>query len=109
MKALGRLFLGLLLLGILFGLTGLTVWYSAPGKHQQQYNRIRIGMTQDDVRAILGSDADGGSGLTSTEYEWRWFYIERGDLVYATVQFDEQLKVVDKWRSIGDWRSPRVD
>jgi SmpA / OmlA family len=59
----------------LLGLVALSLTWPRPGVSRANYDRIRYGMTQEAVEAVLGGPP---GDYTSNAYDWSWVLNHRG-------------------------------
>ncbi|NLD53494.1 MAG: hypothetical protein GX652_02380, partial [Burkholderiaceae bacterium] len=70
------------------------------------FAKVKVGMSQDDVRRILGRQTETTSYALSGEEVWSWRY--EGDAqatMFFNAHFDQQTKRVKRITRIEDWRT----
>jgi hypothetical protein len=79
----------------------LIYWVTTPGDYQQRFNRINVGMSEQEVEDVLGSEGDvtawiGEFPITGNNRQRVWHVKEKGDHVWIIVVFDGNSRVVNK-------------
>jgi hypothetical protein len=75
------------------------LWYSRPGTFEQRYNRVEVGMTEEKVQNIMGSEGDTTGKkyrITGDERQRVWVVTEKGTRLEIVVVFDDNSRVITK-------------
>ncbi len=79
----------------------LIYWIRTPGDYQQRFDRINVGMSEQEVEDVLGSEGDVTAKtkkflITGNNRQRVWHLKEKGDHVWIIVVFDGNSRVVNK-------------
>ena len=73
---------------------------------KENFAKVKVGMTMDDVRRILGKQTEVTPYALSREEVWSWRY--EGDanvIMFFNVHFDQGTRLVKRITNIEDWKT----